>query len=365
MSLAPSQVAALAKLKSSSTTSESGEKISTSPDHSHEPGAVSTLKVLQLFRPKTTDPDLELALQKKRSASESHRMERQSYREILEEVKKEMEKDTLPWRQRLKYFFSKSRHNPAYKDEQKLLNMARHFYPPRGHLKVYVCDIGPKHAEHFETTVGEIEYCWKEKPDWATVRWIHAPVGKGLLHSSIEDLFLYDYKIRGRSFERAGTPDWPYLDFDCINVRNKNHFQEMQEVHTLLSKRADLKEALDNSILDGDINENLRSDMAWRSDHVGTPLEFWKVVQSDLPWQLSEGIALGQDGPIDGDDRKLSDAELQMLSKHPRYLNALLVRNPFRCFHRADGKKTAARVKSPEMLSAIRLSFDHVSCSWG
>ena len=112
----------------------------------------------------------------------------------------------------------------------------------------------------------------------------------------------------------------------------------MRDVHTLLSKREDLKPALDKSTFEPDLNENLRADIVWRSNLVGIPMEFWKVVESDLPWQLSEGISLGQQGPIDGDDRTLRNAEIQILSKHRAFKNALIVRNPFRCFHRADGK---------------------------
>ena len=157
MSLAPSQIAALQRLKSTSSTGN-GEKGSVSSEH-RESAATSTTKSLMAFREKVLDPDLEAAeLQKKRSASESHRAERQSYREILEQVKRAMDHDKLPLRDRLWAFFSGHR-DMAYKDEQKLLDMARHFFPPRGQLKAYVCDIGPQHSERFETTVGEIEYC--------------------------------------------------------------------------------------------------------------------------------------------------------------------------------------------------------------
>ena len=38
--------------------------------------------------------------------------------------------------------------------------------------------------------LGELEEYWQEKPAWVDVRWIHAPLGLGLTHSSVEDIFL-------------------------------------------------------------------------------------------------------------------------------------------------------------------------------
>lgn len=32
-----------------------------------------------------------------------------------------------------------------------------HFFPPRGLIRVDVCDFGPDRAEHFEVQLGEIE----------------------------------------------------------------------------------------------------------------------------------------------------------------------------------------------------------------
>ena len=56
-----------------------------------------------------------------------------------------------------------------------------------------------------------------------------------------------------------------------------------------------------------------------------------------VPWQLSEGIAMGAMGPRDGLQPIVRHVDKQILSLHPFYTNAQLVRSPFRTFHRSDG----------------------------
>lgn len=71
--------------------------------------------------------------------------------------------------------------------------LARHYYPPRSELKCHVCDFGEGRAEHKVVDLGELEEFWQTKPAWVDVRWIHAPLGLGLTHSSVEDIFLRMY----------------------------------------------------------------------------------------------------------------------------------------------------------------------------
>jgi len=54
-------------------------------------------------------------------------------------------------------------------------------------------------------------------------------------------------------------------------------------------------------------------------------------------WQLSEGLAMGMQGPRDGLRPLTRYVDKQTLSSHPFYKDAQLVRNPFRTFHRGDG----------------------------
>ena len=73
---------------------------------------------------------------------------------------------------------------------EELKSLARHYYPPRSELKCHVCDFGEGRAEHKVVDLGELEEYWQEKPAWVDVRWIHAPLGLGLTHSSVEDIYL-------------------------------------------------------------------------------------------------------------------------------------------------------------------------------
>ena len=82
--------------------------------------------------------------------------------------------------------------NP-FSDRERLVDLANDAFPPRMDLKVLYCDIGKEFSRFRHARLGEIEALWKEKPDWAVVRWIHAPLGTGLVHSSFEDMFRHDW----------------------------------------------------------------------------------------------------------------------------------------------------------------------------
>lgn len=65
---------------------------------------------------------------------------------------------------------------------------------------------------------------------------------------------------------------------------------------------------------------------------------YWNMASSDMPWQLSEGIAMGGfGGPTEGLKPVGRHIEKQTLSSHPFFAKAQVVRNPFRTFHRGDG----------------------------
>ena len=84
----------------------------------------------------------------------------------------------------------------------------------------------------------------------------------------------------------------------------------------------------------GDQNPNLRGDMIWQAQHFGRSSEFWNIVRSDLPWQLAESIRPDMDEPY---LPRTIEFESQTLSQHRVYSEAVLVRDSFQCFHRADG----------------------------
>lgn len=232
-------------------------------------------------------------------------------------------------------FLDQYRAEPLPSD-QELINLAKHYYPPRGELKVHVCDFGVGRAEHTEITLGEVEEYWQAKPDWVDVRWIHAPLGLGLAHSSIEDIFLHDGE-KGRKFEVAGRAGWPYLETEVLNFRGKENFQEMRDVYLLLKELEGFDDQLEQHIWDGEQKSSFQSDVEWRADHLNLKASYWNMAASDMPWQLSEGIAMGGQGPTEGLKPIGRHSEKQTLSQHPFFAKAQLVRNPFRTFHRGDG----------------------------
>ncbi|KAI4125314.1 MAG: hypothetical protein LQ338_004328 [Usnochroma carphineum] len=232
--------------------------------------------------------------------------------------------------------FMESRRRPPLPHRDELLGLARHYYPARADLKVQVCDFGLDRAERNEISLGQIEEYWQSKPDWVDVRWIHAPLGLGLSHSSIEDIFLHDGE-QGREFENGGRPGWPYVETEVLNMRSHKNFQEMRDVYTILSNFKALDDELDGSSFKNDLNSSLQSDIQWRAGHLGVTANYWNLVASDMPWQLDEGLAMGIMGPIEGLQPIGRKINRQALSLHPFFRDSHLVRNLFRCFHRADG----------------------------
>ncbi|KAL9603603.1 MAG: hypothetical protein Q9219_001106 [cf. Caloplaca sp. 3 TL-2023] len=234
--------------------------------------------------------------------------------------------------------FSKSRRRPPLPPKEDLVGLAQHYYPARADLKVQVCDFGPAHAERTEIALGQVEEYWNSRPPpgRVDVRWIHISLGLGLVHSSIEDIFLHDGKP-GREFENGGSSGWPYLETEVLNLRSHSNFQEMRDVYLLLSNLTELDEDLDQASFKNDRNSSLQSDIQWRENHLGLTASYWNLVASDMPWQLDEGLSIGIRGPLEGLQPITRHVEPQMLSTHPFFRDSHLVRNIFRTFHRADG----------------------------
>ena len=166
---------------------------------------------------------------------------------------------------------------------EELKALARHYYPPRSELKCHVCDFGQGRAEHKVVDLGELEEYWQTKPTWVDVRWIHAPLGLGLTHSSVEDIFLHDGPT-GREFENAGRSGWPYLETEVLNFRHRDNFQTMRDIYLLLHDKSELLNDLNKSTWRADRNASLRSDVDWRAGHLAMEPSFWNLVDADMPW---------------------------------------------------------------------------------
>ncbi|KAL9125665.1 MAG: hypothetical protein Q9217_005160 [Psora testacea] len=273
----------------------------------------------------------------RRQQVERYNQENQAQRTVYQRlIKSEDSKSRLGWKEYLlSWAISRFQRTPLPQAEE-LESLARHYYPPRAELKCHVCDFGEGRAEHKVVDLGQLEDYMLVKPNWVEVRWIHAPLGLGLMHSSVEDIFLHE-GVTGRAFEHAGASGWPYPQVEIFNFRHRDNFQEMRDVYLLLRDRQELQHNLDESTWKCDQNASLHHDVDWRADHLATEPTFWNLVGSDMPWQLSEGLSMGSFTPKDGLKPVGRHIEKQALSMHPFYQDAHLVRDPFRTFHRGDG----------------------------
>ncbi|KAL8944271.1 MAG: hypothetical protein Q9216_000566 [Gyalolechia sp. 2 TL-2023] len=312
----------------------------TIPTHSHisslssDETVVSSKKVLTNFQKVAArDPRIEEERRRKLSRCNTEYLRQRSvYDRLIDWADSSYGRLT----NRLLSPFMKSCRRPSLPSKEDLVRLVQHYYPARADVKVQVCDFGIGRAERTEITVGQIEEYWQSKPDWVDVRWIHAPLGLGLTHSSVEDIFLHDGQP-GREFENGGVAGWPYLETEVLNMRSQKNFQEMRDVYLILSNLTGLDEELDQISFKNDQNSSLQSDIQWRAGHRAMTAGYWNLVASDMPWQLDEGLAMGIRGPLEGLQPITRHVDPQMLSTHPFFKDSHLVRNVFRCFHRSDG----------------------------
>ena len=225
---------------------------------------------------------------------------------------------------------------PSAPSTEKLLELVHHYFPPRGEIPIYVCDFGEGQAHRFITTLGEVESRWEEKPSWAKVRWIHAPLGWGLTHSSVEDLFRH---ASGNPwpFRNVAGPNWPYLSCEVFSLENRNTYKRTRDVGILAGKVPGLSQKLEPTKFRGDKNTELQSDIDWRANHVGSNAGYMDLARNDIGYQLNDGRGLGYNGPreyVRHTDTKLDE---QILRQFPFFEEAQIVRCPFRTFHRPDG----------------------------
>lgn len=220
-----------------------------SPDS--EETVLSSKNVLTNFeKVASRDPDSE---RRRREQVARYGARDRSQQDVYQRLKRWADKKSRPAKDMMLGLFSEASQQPPLPKHEELVRLAKHYYPPRGELKVHVCDFGLGRAEHHEITLGEVEEYWQQKPDWVDVRWIHAPLGIGLAHSSIEDIFLHDGE-KGREFVNAGRSGWPYMETEVLNFRSQENFQEMRDVYLLLNELQGFEEQMEEHIWDGDNN---------------------------------------------------------------------------------------------------------------
>lgn len=129
----------------------------------------------------------------------------------------------------------------------------------------------------------------------------------------------------------------PYNGFEVLNFRGRQYLQDQSDVFNILRESPNLSAELDKLTHMYDVYESFRRISGLIVDI--SRYKYWDNVQSDLPWLLDGGIrsdffkielAKGSLAPEIGQ---------QLLSRHPIYSNAVLVRDYFRCFPRDDGSQ--------------------------
>lgn len=157
-------------------------------------------------------------------------------------------------------------------------------------------------------------------------------------------MFLHDHH-KGKPFEHAGTPGFPYLELECLQLRHRKNLQDSRNAFGLLQSVKRIQKSLNTSALEDDNNETFRKDIDWRAKYLGVlkkdegveDLNFWDLVRSDLPSQLSEGFALGEDGPMSSHNNFERSLDPSVIHGHRDFEHVQLTRTILRAFHRADG----------------------------
>ncbi|ORY58220.1 uncharacterized protein BCR38DRAFT_353305 [Pseudomassariella vexata] len=224
-------------------------------------------------------------------------------------------------------------------EETAARNACNYYFPPRANIMVQICDFFAEEAKSYRRPLGGIEEAWANKRPEVEVRWIHIPVGIGLLQSTLEDLFLHagvGKMSQHKLFKQAGKPGWPYTDLNVLTFYNHDYSMEMLEALDLLSKDENLKRGTSDDEL-VEMQPTIKDDLKWRSRHLGEDINFWSLVKADFPLQLGEQFGSDDQGPLDGKLLRISKSDRQVLSLHPQYTNSLLAVSRLRAFHRSDG----------------------------
>ena len=221
-----------------------------------EETVLSSKNVLTNFeKVASRDPERE---RKRREQLARYGAQNRGQQDVYQRLKRWADKKAMPAKDWVRGLLAEDYKRSPLPKHEELIKLAKHYYPPRGELKVHLCDFGEGRAEQTEIKLGDVEEYWQQKPDWVDVRWIHAPLGLGLAHSSIEDIFLHDGE-KGREFENAGRSGWPYLETEVLNFRSQENFQEMRDVYLLLNELEGFEERLEEHIWDGDNNSRFAS----------------------------------------------------------------------------------------------------------
>ncbi|KAH7408231.1 hypothetical protein DE146DRAFT_645631 [Phaeosphaeria sp. MPI-PUGE-AT-0046c] len=275
-------------------------------------------------------------------AREHHRQQHDVHKETLMKLRAWDESRTLKKQHPIQYWWKThvefSNKPPSKPSEEELVNMVYHYYPLRADIKIHVCDFGRGKYEKKDMKVSELKEDMCKKPEWSQVRWIHMPFGIGLVHSSMEELFL-----KGKR-DIPGEPNvsWPYRSIETLSIYNHEELKDMQDVYRIMSRLAsvdpDIKNVIDrlNRNCLSNLPDDLKEDIEWRALHNGIKeITHWTLALPDFHRPLEYAGVEMVDPEITAHTTSL--LQPQMISQCKTYEKAHLVKSSLRCFHRADG----------------------------
>jgi hypothetical protein len=230
----------------------------------------------------------------------------------------------------------------------------RFWFQEKSAVEVQITDFGETSASRQVIKLGDLDQCGflfpqeklveilieedlESKPSNVVVRWIHVPIGFGLLQSTIEDMFRFTGSAdTGHKFIKGSPlPSWPYSEVVMLTFFNfKRHIDKMNAFR-VLSDMEVLENGTGGDPLHG-FSARQKADLKWRANHVGETINFWNMVRADLPNPLSEKF-LGQGSNQNERGALPTSNDLQALADHPSYNNSLLMTSRLRCFQRSDG----------------------------
>ena len=149
--------------------------------------------------------------------------------------------------------------------------------------------------------------------------------------------------IRSQFFhsdESSRSNTFPDLACEVLSLRDRQYLQDQLDVFNILKGIEGLSHDLEFSSPEsdgGEVVSKLIQDIKNGVLHFGVKANFWHLATTDIPWQLQEGTRTSL---LDTDlltNPVAANIEEQLLSRHGRYENAVLVRDLFQCYHRADG----------------------------
>ena len=177
----------------------------------------------------------------------------------------------------------------------------------------------------------------ENKPSDVVVRWIHVPLGKGLLQSTIEDMFRFTGSAdAGYKFSKGSAdPSWPYPEVNMLTFVNFARYIDKMNAFRVLSDMDVLVNGTGGDPLHG-FSKRQKDDLNWRAGHLGIPISYWDMVRADLPNPLGEKF-LGQASNQNDRGALPTHNDGQALADHPSYENSLLMTSLVRTFQRSDG----------------------------